>query len=72
MKELTKEERKAISQLEKLAEIWPSSLWLFSGSGQLCVMRKSDDGKKATTTYGGFDQDYLITMIDIDNDGGDW
>lgn len=72
MKKLTKQEREAISQLEKLAEIWPNSLWLFSGSGILYVMRTNSKGEKVMSPTGGFDQSYIITPIGIENDGGDW
>lgn len=75
MRELTKKEQKAIAALEKVSKIWPKSLWLFSGSGTLHVMRTGPDGAHMTIPgyrEGGIDPDYSITTIDIDNDGGDW
>lgn len=74
--ELTKEEEAAISALKKLAKKWPKSLWLYSASGSLNVMRKTEDGKFAFRggRFGeGFDSEYVIeTITGIDNDGGDW
>ena len=70
--ELTKEERNAISTLERLAKRWPESLWLFSGSGRLWVMRKNAQGEQAYTPRGGNDQAYCVKHIEIENDGGDW
>lgn len=71
-KSLTKEEMQAISALQKLAKKWPKSLWLFSGSGSLNVMRSGKDGKPVYKNTGGVDPDYSIDIIDIPNDGGDW
>ncbi len=73
--ELTEKEKKAIEALERVAKIWPASLWLFSASGTLCVMRKGENGKRAVDMAGGcesVDRDYIVTDISIDNDGGDW
>lgn len=72
MKNLTEEEKKAISSLEKLAKNWPDSLWLYSASGSLCVMKKDSKGNKVMTREGGFDPDYSVSTILIENDGGDW
>lgn len=69
--EITPEEKKAISALKKVAKIWPESLWLFSGSSTLCVMKKRD-GEHAMTRGGGVDPDYIVDTADIENDGGDW
>lgn len=71
-KGLTKEERKVISQLEKLAEQWPSTLWLYSGGGTLYLMRTNDKGEKVMASSGGYSQDYIVDSIGIENDGGDW
>jgi len=67
----TKEERRAIAALKRLAKKWPDSLWLFSASGKLCVMQKKDD-EIAMRRNGCVDQDYLVGQIEIENDGGDW
>lgn len=81
MEELTKEEKSAIASLKRVARKWPNSLWLFSASGSLNVMKKHADGEKAVHgdntplkygCYAGMDQEYVIDSIDIENDGGDW
>jgi hypothetical protein len=68
----TKKEEAAIAELKKLAQKWPKSLWLFSASGTLCVMRCGPDGGQVTTPGGGMDQSYILDTIKIPNDGGDW
>ena len=69
----TKEERNAINTLKRLAKRWPKSLWLFSASGSLCVMRKGPDGEHVMGQFGGVDPNYELDSISgIDNDGGDW
>ena len=71
--EITEEERKAIASLKRLAKKWPDSLWLFSASGTLCVMKYDEDGRRAVTSVGGVDQNYCVDTVDgITNDGGDW
>jgi hypothetical protein len=71
--EPTREERRAIDALKKVARDWPKSLWLFSASGSLCVMRKGANGERMHTRGGGVDPDYEIDEIHgIENDGGDW
>lgn len=70
--ELTKEEEKAIASLKRLEKRWPDTLWLFSASGKLCVMRKGEGGHHPTTHTGGVDADYIVDTVDIENDGGDW
>jgi hypothetical protein len=75
MEELTPttEEQKAINSLKRLAKKWPKSLWLFSASGSLCVMRAGEDGEQATLGHGGMDPSYILDNIHgIKNDGGDW
>lgn len=69
---LTKEETAAINTLKRLAKKWPKSLWLYSASGTLWVMRHDENGEKAMNHLSGFDGDAAITSIDIPNDGGDW
>lgn len=70
--ELTKVEKNAINTLKRLAKRWPESLWLFSGSGTLCVMKKSAEGEHVREDNGAVSQDYIVGTIDIENDGGDW
>lgn len=69
---LTVEEKKAIAALKRLAANWPKSLWLYSASGSLCVMQKNKNGERATNRGGGFDADFALATIPIENDGGDW
>ena len=71
--ELTKEEKNAINTLKRLEKRWPDSLWLFSANGTLCVMRHGKNGEQVHTGTGeGVDSEYIITTINIHNDGGDW
>ena len=70
--DLNDEEKKAIRALKRVAKKWPKSLWLFSASGSLCVMKKGPDGNCVMTPGGGVDQNYLVDSIYISNDGGDW
>lgn len=70
--ELTKEEQNAINTLKRLEKRWPDSLWLFSANGTLLVMRKGKDGEQVHINDGACDQEYQITTINIENDGGDW
>ena len=70
--ELTRAERNAISSLERLAKRWPETLWLFSASGSLLVMRNDECGGHAHTTDGTVDQNYILATINIPNDGGDF
>ena len=70
------DEKRAIASLNRVAKKWPKSLWLFSASGTLWVMKCGADGKPVMTPTrigdGGTDPAYCITKIDIPNDGGDW
>lgn len=71
--ELAREEIVAIRRLKNLAKRWPKTLWLFSGSGTLHVMRAGPEGEQVHTPSGGVDQEFAITAVDgILNDGGDW
>jgi hypothetical protein len=71
--EPTDEERRAIASLRRLARRWPESLWLFSASGNLMVMRARQDGSHAKLSNNGVDPDYILGQIyGIPNDGGDW
>ncbi|MBF0234264.1 MAG: hypothetical protein HQK65_14690 [Desulfamplus sp.] len=69
---MAKEEKAAINGLKQLAKKWPKTLWLFSASGTLCVMRKNDNGQHATMPTNGVDPAYILETINIENDGGDW
>jgi len=70
---LTLEEKMAIALLEKAARHWPESLWLFSASGSLLVMKKKDGERVMLPGLGGaIDQSWEIACIDIENDGGDF
>ena len=72
MIETTKEEEKAINALKRVAKNWPESLWLFSASGTLHVMKSGENNEQVHVSGVGVDPDYVITSIDIQNDGGDW
>ena len=71
---LTDEEKKAVRALKRVAKIWPKSLWLWSGSGSLWVMKNdSNDGYiERPTKDGRVNEECIIDSIDIPNDGGDW
>ena len=68
----TKTEQKAIDALERLARNWPQTLWIFSASGLLNVMRRGRDGERVYLSTEGVDPAYSLTTVDIPNDGGDW
>ena len=70
--EATPEETKAIKRLQNAANNFPKSIWLFSASGTLYVMKKDKNGKHAMLSHGGVDQAYIIARVEIENDGGDW
>jgi len=71
--ELTPEEKRAISSLKALAKRWPKSLWLFSASGLLKVIRCGENGEQVMMAGEGADPDYVVTTVHgIPNDGGDW
>ena len=75
--DLTDDEKRVIGALKRLARKWPMTLWLYSASGSLNVMRCNSEGKHAVSDrgldqHGGVDPAYSITVIDIPNDGGDW
>lgn len=66
--DLTKEEMGAIKTLQRLGKRWPKSLWLYSASGSLHVMRKDTEGNRTTE-----DQGFIVATIEgIENDGGDF
>jgi hypothetical protein len=72
--ELTQEEQKAIAALQKVAKNWPKSLWLYSASGALVVMKKDANGNRVHLPGGasGYDPNREVADIAIENDGGDY
>ena len=69
---ITQKEQKAINTLKKLSKTWPNTIWIFAADGKLNIMKKNEDNYPAMNNKGSVDQDYIIEMIDIDADGGDW
>lgn len=69
---MTSEEQRAVASLRRLASRWPRSLWLFSADGTLYVMRVGEDGRPVFTASGTYDDEYVVAVIDIPNDGGGW
>lgn len=70
---LTVEEQRVIEDLKRIAKRWPRTLWLYSASGSLHVMRTGEDGEPVKKLAGdGVDPNYSVATIDIPNDGGDW
>lgn len=72
MTDITAEEARAIRSLQRLAKKWPASLWLFSASGSLHVMKALPNGQHAHLSNDGVDPAYVLGTIAIPNDGGDW
>lgn len=72
VRKLSPEEKQAIRKLKELAKNWPDTLWLNSMSGILYVMQRDVEGRRAYTLAGYCDPEYIVTRIDIPNDGGDW
>lgn len=69
---LTDAERKAIRALVTVAKTWPRSLWLYSASGSLLVMKKTRDGSRPVKS-GSPDEAFAVGQIfGITNDGGDF
>jgi len=70
--ELTKKEELAIKKVQRAFKDFPKTLWLWSGSGTLHIMKMNKDGDVAMKN-GYVDPDYLTDdSIDVINDGGDW
>lgn len=69
---MTAQEEKAISDLKRLANRWPKTLWLFSAEGVLHVMRLGPDGQRVQASDGFMDRSASIEQINIPNDGGEW
>lgn len=77
--ELTLEEERAIAALKRAAKIWPKSLWLFSASGNLNIMKKQAGERvmklgesTSRSSGGGVDPNYIVDSAKIESDGGDW
>lgn len=70
--ELTADERRAIAALKRLANKWPKSLWIFSGSGS--IMKVGPNGEKMKTASDGIDPEFKVGSIPsrMHIDGGDW
>jgi hypothetical protein len=70
--ELSKDEKRAIAGLKRLAKTWPSTLWLFT-NGSISILKTDAKGAKAHTSNGGIDPDYVVAdIVGIVSDGGDW
>lgn len=70
--ELTFAEKRTIHDLKRIAATWPPTLWLYSASGTLTVMRFGADGEQVMDGE-GFDQNFVVDTIEgIPNEGGDW
>lgn len=67
----TVEEAQMIRALVRLSRRWPASLWLFSASGALHVMRAGPDGEHVKIGDRN-DPDFVLATVKIPNDGGDW
>ncbi len=63
--DLTTQEKRAITALQRVASKWPDSLSLFSMSGSLYVVPTED--KRADTTTSR----RAVPIFGIENDGGD-
>ena len=72
MSKTTDQEKKAIRALQVVAKQWPSSLWLFSASGTLWIMKKNSKGQRVNREFGGYDERRVVGKFPIENDGGDW
>ena len=71
-RELSSEEAKAIRSLQRLARVWPKTLWLFATGRTLNIMSVGDNGERVMRDSGGVDQDLIVSQVDIPSDGGDW
>ena len=65
-------ESTAVRRLQKLAEDWPETLWLFAANGTLNVMRYDESGEQVMTGEGCVDSEHIVEAIDIPCDGGGW
>ena len=73
--ELTKEEE-VVKSFRRLAKKWNKQarrLWIYSASGQLCIMMDEGKGNPNPKMIGhGYNPDNIVETIPIHNDGGDW
>ena len=58
--------------LNRLVNIWPESLWVWSADGKLYLMHTGPDGERVMTDSGGVDDAYIVDAFNIPSDGGDW
>lgn len=70
----TKAELAWIEKFKSICEKAPKSLWLFSASGTLCIMKTPADGNQngCDTRGEGVNPDNCLDIAKIRNDGGDW
>lgn len=69
--ETTKGEQAWIDRMEKVLAKMPDTLWLFTNGNALMVLKKAD-GERVYDPGGAPDQDYIVTDILCDIDGGDF
>ncbi len=68
-----KQLRGIISALKELNDNWNDDYWIFVGAGELCLMKKNEEGEQAITPDGGVDQEYIVASFGrITADGGGW
>lgn len=65
-------ELKTLKRLRVLERNWPAHWWLFSGDGVLYIMKLNENGERAVTSSGAYDQKYCVAEIKIPSDGGGW
>jgi len=70
-KPLTVKEDTWIKDFRKLVKRCPESLWLFSASGTLCVMKFPED-YEINLKSGSVNQENIVATIPITNEGGGW
>jgi hypothetical protein len=69
---LSRAEEQAIADLRRLAKHWPKSLWLFSASGSLLVMKCGPDGQRVHKGEAFDGRNEVAHITGIPNDGGDF
>ena len=70
--ELDPKEERAIRAFRRLEKIWPESLWVFAGQGDLHVLKSKDDRQMPRTEAGYVDYERIVAKIKIHADGGDY
>lgn len=63
MQKLTKEEKQAIAALQRLADRWPKTLWIFTVGGPLTVMKNGEDGKPIMSDLGEYSESAVVAEI---------